>query len=226
MVTIGTDVSSTRAARSLAEAHDGVFFSTGCHPHEADHVRAVLEDVLRELGEHGRSPKCVAVGETGLDYYKNFALPENQKTLFLGHLKLARDLEKPLSIHCRQAHAETINILDREMKAPVRGVVHCFSGTREDARKYLDLGMYLSFAGPITFPNATSLRETARLVPVDRVLVETDAPYLAPQPVRGRRNEPSHVRFTAEAMAELLGVSFEQLCEAIQVNARNLFGIG
>lgn len=217
IVTIGTGVDSSRRALKIAERHAAVFFSPGIHPHEADNPGPVEE--LRALAGH---PRAVALGETGLDYAKQYASVPNQRELFNKHLEIARDLAKPVSIHCREAHADAIAIL---RGAGLRGVIHCFSGTAEDAEAYLALGFYLSIAGPVTYPNAERLRAVVRTIPLDRLLVETDCPLLTPQEHRGKRNEPAYVRFTAERIAAVRGVSPEEIGEATSRNARELFGL-
>lgn len=202
IVTVGTAESSSRAALAIAGGHDGIFSTVGCHPHEADGVDA--GEVLRWLTELGADPKVVAVGETGLDAFKKFASMENQRRLFRAHLAAARALSKPVVIHCRDAHDECIDILAAD--PPARpGVIHCFSGDAGHARRYLDLGFVLSIAGPVTYPTAKAFREVVRGLPPDRLLVETDCPYLTPQAHRGGRNEPSYVRLTGEFVADLLG---------------------
>jgi TatD DNase family protein len=218
IVTIGTDLESSRRAQALAEAHPQVWFSPGIHPHEADAPGDV--DALRPLARH---PRAVAVGETGLDYFKNRASVAGQKTLFLKHLEIAKEAGKPVSIHCRDAHADTIAILKDH--APQRGVIHCFTGTAADAAAYIALGFFISIAGPVTFPSAQALRDVVRRLPLDRLMVETDCPLLAPQKFRGKRNEPSYVRYTAAEIANAHGVGLDAVGDATSRNARSLFGL-
>lgn len=218
IVTIGTSLESSRRARAIAETRPDVWFSPGIHPHEADNPGAV--DELRPLAAHSRA---VAVGETGLDYVKNYSSVPNQKTLFVRHLEIALEADKPVSIHCREAHPDAHAILRGH--APLRGVIHCFSGTWADAERYLSLNFYLSIAGPVTYPNAKDLREVVRMIPLDRLLIETDCPLLPPQKFRGKRNEPAYVRYAAAEIANAQGVALEELCEATSRNARNLFGL-
>ena len=216
ILTIGTDVASSRRACAIAEREPDVWFSPGIHPHEADAPGDV--DALRELARH---PRALAVGETGLDYVKNRAAVPAQKELFVKHLEIAAEAEKPVSIHCRDAHPDCLGIL--RGFAPLRGVIHCFTGTAQDAEGYLSLNFFLSIAGPVTFANATGLRDAIRDVPLNRLLVETDCPYLTPVPHRGKRNEPAFVRHTAEAIATLRGVSLEAFAEATTTAAREVF---
>ncbi len=216
IVTIGTDLESSRRARAIAEAEPDVWFAPGIHPHEADRDRPV--EALRELAAH---PRAVAVGETGLDYVKNYASVPNQKALFVRHLELALECGKPVSIHCREAHGDTLGIL--RAHAPLRGVIHCFSGGAGDAEGYLALNFFLSIAGPVTYPSAQALRDAVRSIPLENLLLETDCPLLAPQKRRGKRNEPAFVRHTAEEVAALKGVSVEELASATAENAARLF---
>ena len=217
-VTIGTDLESSRRARALAEAHPDIWFSPGIHPHDAD--KPVDTAALRALAAH---PRAVAVGETGLDTVKNYSSLPNQKELFVRHLEIALDLDKPITIHCREAHAELYPIL--RAHAPLRGVIHCFSGGWEDAERYLGLNFYLSIAAPVTYPSAKGLKETVQRIPLDRLLVETDCPFLPPQKYRGQRNEPSYVRHAAEEIAVLQGLGVQEVMDTTTRNARNLFGL-
>ncbi len=218
IVTIGTSLESSRRARAIAAAHEGVAFAAGIHPHEADRPGPVEE--LRELLADRRA---VAVGETGLDYVKNYASVPNQKALFVRHLELALETGKPVSIHCREAHADLRAIL--RAHAPLRGVIHCFSGTAEDVEAYLALGFYLSVAGPVTYPSAGALREAVREIPPENLLVETDCPLLAPQAHRGKRNEPAYVWRVIEEVARVQGRTPEEVGAASARNARRLFGL-
>ena len=218
IVTIGTGLESSRRAKAIAEAHENIWFSPGIHPHEADNPGPV--DDLRALAAH---PRAVAVGETGLDYVKNYSSVPNQKALFVRHLEIAIEADKPVSIHCREAHPDAYAIL--RAHAPLRGVIHCFSGTWEDAERYLGLNFYLSIAGPVTYPNAKELREVARQIPLDRLMIETDCPLLPPQKFRGKRNEPSYVRYAAAEIANAHGVTIDELSTATSRNACGLFGL-
>ncbi|MBI2933388.1 MAG: TatD family hydrolase [Planctomycetes bacterium] len=220
IVTVGTDPTSCEKALAIAEAEDGVVAALGLHPHESD--RCAGDDLAR-LRRLAASPKVVAIGETGLDYAKKFAAVENQQALFRRHLALARELGKPVVIHCRDAHADTRAILREE--GIRRGVIHCFSGHADDARDYLALGFHLSIAGPVTFANAHKLRETVRVIPLERLLIETDCPLLAPVPHRGRRNEPSYVLYVAAAVAREHDTTPERVAEITSRNACSLFSI-
>jgi len=218
IVTIGTGLESSRRARAIAESRPEVYFSPGIHPHEADHPGEV--DALGELAAH---PRAVAVGETGLDYVKNYSSVPNQKALFVKHLEIALEADKPVSIHCREAHADAYAIL--RAHAPLRGVIHCFSGTWADAERYLSLNFYLSIAGPVTYPSAQALRDVVGQIPLDRLMIETDCPLLPPQKFRGQRNEPAYVRYAAAEIANVLKVPLQDVNETTSRNARNLFGL-
>jgi TatD DNase family protein len=218
ILTIGTGLDSSRRALEIAETRSEIWFSPGIHPHEADNPGDV--DALRALAAH---PRAVAVGETGLDYVKNYSSVPNQKALFVRHLEIALEADKPVSIHCREAHPDTIAIL--RAHAPLRGVIHCFSGSWSDAEFYLGLNFYLSIAGPVTYPSAKELREVVRMIPLDRLMIETDCPLLPPQKFRGKRNEPAYVRYAAAEIANLHGVTMEELGAATSRNAQNLFGL-
>ncbi len=218
VVTIGTGIDSCRAALAISEAHDEVYAALGIDPHRAAEPDAHRLDELRELLAH---PKAVAVGETGLDTVRRFASLADQRRLFDAQLALADELSLPVVIHSREAEAETADALEG-----FRGnvILHCFSspGLLPVA---LERGYYVSFAGNATYPKATELREAAAAVPRDRILVETDSPYLSPQPVRGKRNEPAHVVHTVAALAEARGEEPELLARTTHDNASAAFGL-
>jgi TatD DNase family protein len=209
-----------RKAVALAEAHAHIFATVGVHPHDVRDMTDADWDELRSLCAH---PKVVGVGETGLDFFYNHSPPEAQRAAFRRFVHLALEVHKPLVVHVRDAHAEAIAILREERAREAGGQVHCFTGTVEDAREYLALDLHVSFTGIVTFRNADVLRAAARITPLDRLLVETDCPYLAPVPMRGKRNEPAHVRIIAEALASLRGESNDVLFSATTRNARQLF---
>jgi TatD DNase family protein len=223
MVCVGTDLDSSRKCVELAGRHDFIHAAAGVHPHLAD--RCHTDETFLPVADLAEVPRVVAVGETGLDYFKKYSRPERQQSLFRLHLALSTRSGKPPIIHCRDAYDDLFGILEEERRPPLRGVLHCFSGSIDDARRALDWGLTLSIAGPVTYPNASSLAEAVRFVPLDRMVVETDAPYLAPQPRRGQRNEPSYVRHTAEKISEIKGVSIDEVCEQTTRNARVLFGL-
>lgn len=216
------DLSNNAAAIALAHSFPGLFATVGMHPHDA---RPVGEEEILSLRELARDPKVVAVGETGLDFYYNHSPRPIQLELFCRFIRLARDLRLPLVVHNREAEREVAELLRREGKGDLRGVIHCFTGDYQSAKGFLDLGFYLSFTGIITFKNADSLRNVVRKLPLDRILVETDSPYLTPVPHRGKRNEPAFVRLVAEAMARVRGLSLEEVAQATSYNTCKLFSL-
>ncbi len=217
-VTIGCDVANSARALGLAQAHADVFCSAGVHPHEADKAEPDFIDKLRALAAH---PRCVAIGECGLDYYYDHSARSTQRDVFRAQIRLARALDLPLVVHVRDAWDDCLEDLRTEKAA--KGVIHCFSGERAHAEASLALGFYISIPGIVTFKNPGALHEVVPLVPDDRLLVETDSPYLAPAPHRGKRNEPGFVRHVAEKCAALRGVSVEALIAQTGENARRLF---
>ena len=221
MITIGTRVEAAQRLVEIAERYDDVYFTVGAHPHEAASEAASDFAAMRRVAAH---PKCVGIGEAGLDYHYNYAPPEVAKAVFRGQIALARELDLPLVIHTREAEADTAAILKAEMgQGAFNGLLHCFTSSRALADTALDLGLSISFSGVVTFKKADELREIARDVPLDRILVETDAPYLAPVPHRGKRNEPAFVAATARAVAEAKGIAPEALAEAARANTLRLF---
>lgn len=221
MVTISTWVDKFASIAAIAQSHDNVWCSVGTHPHNADQELHIQTDDLVRLSGHSR---CVAIGEAGLDYFYDNAPREAQATGFRRHIAAARITGLPLVIHTRAADEDTIEILEEEAgRGSFPFVLHCFTAGAELARRGLALGGYVSFSGIITFKNAEEIREIARMIPADRYLVETDAPYLAPIPHRGESNEPSFVRHTAERLAEVRGIEFERLAAETTANFGRLF---
>jgi TatD DNase family protein len=211
------------AALTRPDGGPALWAVVGIHPHDVDRM---TEADLEEIRGLCARPEVVGVGETGLDYYYDHSPREAQIDAFRRFARLAREVHKPLVVHVRDAHAEALEILAAERVGEVGGQVHCFTGTPEDARRYLDLGMHVSFTGIVTFRRSEAIQEAARQVPLDRLLIETDSPYLAPIPRRGRRNEPAFVRHVAEFLAELRGMTLADLACATTQNARALFGLG
>jgi TatD DNase family protein len=222
MVTIGTDVETTREALAVAAGDPEVWATAGAHPHEA----GTSDDaVLAELERLAAEPRIVAVGEIGLDYFRNLSPREEQERVFRACLAIARRARKPVVIHCRDAHDDVLRILAEERVGEVGGIMHCFSGDTAVARRCLDLGLLISLAGPVTYPNARALPDVARMVPADRLVVETDCPYLPPQGHRGERNEPAYLVLTANRVAELRGEPLEELAARTTANACALLGV-
>ncbi len=216
------DMSSNTAAVALAESCANLYATVGMHPHDA---KDVGEEELQELKKLAAHPKVIAVGETGLDYYYNHSPREVQRRVFAHFIRLAEETGLPLVVHERDAAREAVELLRNDGAGKIRGVIHCFTGDYEAARDYLDSGFYLSFTGIITFRNAEPLREVLRKVPLDRIFVETDSPYLTPVPHRGRRNEPAYVRLVAEMVATVKGINLEEVAHATTRNVQQLFGI-
>lgn len=223
LVDAGCDLPSSRAAVDLAAKHPGhVFAAVGIHPHDAS---SYTDEALAELRDLAGRPGVVAIGETGLDYYRMLSPREHQQHSLERQLDLARQLDLPIILHNRDSHADLMAML-REHARGVRGVFHCFSGDRQMAEECLTFaGFYLSFAGPLTYRANTALAEVAAWAPLDRVLVETDCPYLTPHPFRGRRNEPKHVALVAAKLAELRDLPVGEIADITTNNARTLLGL-
>ncbi len=222
VISCGTDVNSSKKNLDLAEQHSIIYAAVGIHPHETYQIEnATLAIISGFLNKK----KVVAVGETGLDYYYNFSLPDVQRQSFKHHIRLARESGFPLIIHCRNAEEDLVKILKQEKASEVGGVIHCFAGRKETASACLDLGFYLGVSGMITFKNTKDLTSLFSELPLDRLLVETDSPYLAPHPHRGKRNEPSYVVHTASRLAELKNVTLEEIENQTTENAKKLFRV-
>jgi len=218
----GCDLASSEAALALAKAHPGAIYAgVGTHPHDATMHTPEIEARYREMA---REPEVVAIGEFGLDYFRMLSPRDVQREVFRAHLELARECDLPCIIHVRDSHDDVIELL-RAHGQGLRGVFHCFSGNVRQAEECLEFpGFLLSFAGPLT-RQGNALPEVARIVPLDRVLVETDSPYLLPQPVRAKRNEPLFVKYVAEKLAEIRGMTFEEIAQVTTDNAVRLFGL-
>ena len=221
IVTVGTNLRDCRKAVAIAGRYDSVYAAIGIHPHDVNRIDGETYRLIRELA--GR-PKVVAYGEIGLDFFRNRSPRSDQIRCFGEQLELAAELGLPVIIHDRDAHAETLKMLT-EWKGGKGGIIHCFSGDAPMAGKCLDLGFYISVPGPVTYPKSERLLDVVRQVPLDRLLVETDAPYLSPQPFRGQRNEPAYVLHTARKVAETKGLPLEEVAAATTRNAKAVFGI-
>ncbi len=219
IITISSSPDSIMSAHKLAESFEGVYHSIGLHPHEAKDLSSGLENTMRSLN----SKKCVAVGEVGLDYHYLLSPMDIQKKVFVKMIELARELGLPLIIHSREADKDTYEILKSEYKDICNGVLHCYSGSKEQLKKYLDLGMYVSFTGIITFPKAEVAKESALYSPQDRIMIETDCPFLAPVPHRGKKNYPEYIPVIASKLAEIKGQTLEEVAKYTTRNALDLF---
>ena len=225
MVTVGIDVDSSRRAVALADRYEAVYATVGVHPNDAAGLAAPALNAIRELAAH---PKVVAIGEIGLDHYWKKVAPEEQLRAFEAQLELAADMGKPVIVHNRDATSEVMTILERHvarhssLESP--GVLHSFFDGLDVARRAFDLGFLVGFSGPLTFKKSAALRDLARRVPADRFVVETDAPFLAPEPRRGRRNEPANARFIADVIARERQVSLSELTGRLSASVARLFG--
>lgn len=222
MVTISTHVAKFETYRALADTDPRIFFSVGTHPHNAAAEPDTTVETLVSLANS--HPRCVAIGEAGLDYHYDNSPRDVQKKVFITHIAAARETGLPLVIHARSADQDMIDILQSEMaKGAFKAVLHCFSSGEELARIGIELGLYLSFSGIATFRNSQEIRDIAATTPMERILVETDAPYLAPIPHRGKPNEPAYTAFTARTLAETLGIDYETFCAQTTDNFYRLF---
>lgn len=220
MIEVGCTAEESRRVVKLAESVDYIWAAVGVHPHDAAEAAPDYIEQLETLAAH---PKAVAIGEIGLDYYYDFSPRDVQRKVFERQLELARRLDMPVAIHMREATQDTLAIL-REQKR-LRGVMHCFSGSPETAEICLNLGLHISFTGSVTFKNAHKVVEAAGVVPLERLMAETDCPYLAPEPVRGRRNDPGNVRYVIEKLAEIKGIKADEMAEINIRNAKGLYAI-
>jgi TatD DNase family protein len=222
VITIGVKLTTADAPKRIADAHDNVWCSVGVHPHNADsEPDATNVDAILAAADH---PKCVAIGEAGLDYFYDYATPRQQADSFRAQIAVARRLDLPIIVHSRDADEDMAEILEDEMgKGMFRGVMHCFSSGPDLARRAIDIGFYLSFSGILTFNKADELRDIAASVPEDRLLVETDSPYLAPVPHRGRSNEPAFTAHTLAKLAEIRGKSVDEMAAITRANTLRLF---
>ena len=224
MIIPGTDIAASEKAVELAGKYRAVFAAVGIHPHGADKAGEPDITLLRDMAVS--MDKIIAVGEIGLDYYKKYSKAENQRSLFRGCLKIAKDLDLPVALHNRDAGEDMLSIIEESAPFPVRGVVHCFSADEEILRGFLALGLHISFTGNVTFEKAADLRELIKHVPPDRLLLETDSPYITPAPFRGKRNEPAYVRYLLDIYADIYKLSPEDIARITTHNANKLFRLG
>ena len=224
VINVGLDAESSRKSLEMAQKYEDIFVAVGFHPHEASKMK---EGDLKSLADLSGDSRVVAIGEIGLDFYRNLSPRESQLEVFEKQLDLAVELGLPVVVHCRQAHKEVYDILSGWVKNTPdnykRGVIHCFSGDIDMARRYIELGFYISIAGSVTYPSAGELVGVARELPLDRLLLETDAPFLAPQAHRGKRNEPAYVALTAEKVADIRQVPTGVVADAAARNTIELF---
>lgn len=221
VVNVGADIKTSKNSVELAHKYDFIYAAVGIHPHDVSQCNDSDLDILRSLS---REKKVVAIGEIGLDYFYNHSSVEDQKRWFAMQIELAEELKLPFIVHARDASEDTYNIIKKHKKNS-RFVLHCFSQSAEMAKRYIDLGGYISFAGPVTYKKSNKLREVIKIVPIDRILIETDCPYLSPEPLRGKRNNPTNVRHTAQKIADELELSLEEFAEIAYNNGKSFFNI-
>lgn len=222
ILNVGWDIESSKKAVELAQQYPNQYAAVGIHPHDADTYNLEAEKILENLAAN---KKVVAIGETGLDYYRNLSPREVQKEAFKKHISLAKKLNKPLIIHDRDAHLHIMEILKEEQASDVGVVLHCFSGSPQMALECARMGWHISLAGPVTYPNAVKPVQVAQVVPIEKLFIETDCPYLSPQAIRGKRNEPAHVKYVAEKIAQIREKSIEEIAYHTTENAKRFFKI-
>jgi TatD DNase family protein len=223
MVTIGTDLPSSQKASDYAQNYPDVYATVGMHPHEVKTVTPEIFDQFRELIR--KNSKIRGIGETGLDFYYDHSPREAQRSSFAGHIQLAKETGLPVIVHSRNAAEETIEILKKENAAEAGGIIHCFTENLDMARKAIEMNFMISFSGIITFKNSTDLQEAAAQIPLDKILIETDAPFLSPIPFRGKKNEPMRVKQVAEKIAEIKKIPLEEVEWVTTQNAKKIYGI-
>ncbi len=222
MISPGADLNTSIRAANIAEKYDNIYAAVGVHPHD---VKDINEDTIEALKALSNKEKVVAIGEIGLDYYYDNSPREDQRKWFKRQIELAQEVNLPIIIHDRDAHGETFDILKQYNVGNTGCVMHCYASSVEMAKEYIKMGVYISFAGPVTFKNARKTYEVAKEIPLEWILVETDSPYLTPTPYRGKRNEPAYVKLVAEKIAEAKGISLEEVAHQTTINAKKLFRI-
>ena len=221
-INIGADLETSINSVKLADQYDPIYATIGVHPHSASEV---TEETLNQFREMAKNDKVVAIGEIGLDFYYDNSPRDLQRKWFKEQLKLAKELNLPVVIHSRDATKETFDTIKEAQDGTLRGVMHCFSGSVEMAIEYMKLDFYISIGGPVTFKNARVVREVAEAVPLDKLLIETDCPYLTPEPYRGKRNEPMLIKYVAEKIAQIKNITVEELASHTSRNTKDLFKI-
>jgi TatD DNase family protein len=227
IISVGTDLESSKRAVALAERYPNIYAAVGIHPHDVNAITMADIDAVTKVG---MSPRVVAVGETGLDFYRDISPRDRQVIAFLWHLDMADEMGLPVIIHCREAAEEMVQLLRNRMaehqcSGLYRGVIHCFNGDAATVQAYMDMGFHISLGGYIGYPKATVLQEVIKSIPGERLLTETDCPFLPPQDHRGKRNEPSYLRITVKKLAEIRKETYERVAMVTTENARRLFGI-
>ncbi len=218
----GADLQTSKKALSIAEKYSFIYAAVGCHPHD---TKFMNDDTMNIFKEMAKNDKVIAIGEIGLDYYYDNSDRDTQKKWFREQIRLARDLNLPYIVHDRDAHEDILRIMKEEHYDGARGILHCYSGSVELSKEFMKLGFYISLAGPVTFEKARVPKLVAKETPFDRLLIETDSPYLTPHPYRGKRNEPKYVRYVAEEIANIRNISVDEVAEKTKENFKRLFGI-
>ncbi len=216
----GADLATSKKAVKLADEYSFIYAAVGCHPHDSKYMNDDTMNIFRELA---KNKKVIAIGEIGLDYYYDNSDRETQKKWFREQIKLASELDMPYIVHDRDAHEDLFKIMKEEAKSNTRGILHCYSGSVEMAKEFIKLGFYISLAGPVTFKKAKTPKNVAKEIPLDKLLIETDSPYLTPEPYRGKRNEPKYVKFVAEEIANIRNVSIDVIAKNTNENFKKLF---
>ncbi len=222
VVNIGADLSSSIRSIKLSEEYDFIYAVVGVHPHDA---KTMDDNTINLIKTFAAKEKVVAIGEIGLDYYYDNSPRDIQKKRFIEQIELAKDLDMPIVVHTRDAAGDTMEIIKNAQDGRLRGVMHCYSGSVEQAFEYIDLGFCISLGGPVTFKNSRVSKEVAKAIPLDKMMIETDSPYLTPEPYRGKRNNPMYVKYVAEKIAELREVSIEEIGRVTSENTKRLFNI-
>lgn len=218
----GADLQTSKKALSIAEKYSFIYAAVGCHPHD---TKFMNDDTMNIFKEMAKNDKVIAIGEIGLDYYYDNSDRDTQKKWFREQIRLAKELDLPYIVHDRDAHEDILRIMKEEHYDGARGILHCYSGSVELSKEFMKLGFYISLAGPVTFEKARVPKLVAKETPFDRLLIETDSPYLTPHPYRGKRNEPKYVRYVAEEIANIRNVSVDEVAEKTKENFKRLFNI-
>lgn len=222
ILNLGSDLNTSKSSVKLADEYSFIYAAIGCHPHDSKYMN---EDVMNTFIEMAKDKKVIGIGEIGLDYYYDNSDRETQKLWFREQIRLAKELDLPYIVHDRDAHEDVFRIMKEEHCSGTRGILHCYSSSVEMAREFIKLGFYISLGGPVTFKKSKTPKLVAREVPIDRLLIETDCPYLTPEPFRGKRNEPKYVRYVAEEIARIREVQVSEIAEKTKSNFKNLFNL-
>lgn len=222
VLNLGSDLNTSKLSAKLADEYPFVYAAVGCHPHDSKYMN---DDTMHSFRELAKNKKVIGIGEIGLDYYYDNSDREIQRLWFREQIRLSKELDLPYIVHDRDAHEDVFNIIKEEHCSATRGILHCYSGSVEMAREFMKLGFYISLGGPVTFKKSKTPKLVAKEIPIDRLLIETDCPYLTPEPFRGKRNEPKYVRYVAEEIAGIREVQVSEIAEKTKLNFKNLFNL-